>query len=59
MEAFGQFQSPVKLTTRTHTGTQWIGGWVCPRDGLDGLENKSVVSVGNRVYISSDVQPET
>ena len=58
MEVFGQLHSPAELSTRTYIGTQWIRGWVGPKDRLDSLENKSPASTGNRGYISSDVQPE-
>ena len=38
MEISGHLQAPADLPLRKNLGTHWIGGWVGPRDGLNGQE---------------------
>ena len=35
----GQRQAPTALTPQERPGTNYIGSWVGPRDGLDGCRN--------------------
>jgi hypothetical protein len=36
-------------------GTHWIGGWVGPRIGLDGVENRNIWQYGVHFIISLGV----
>jgi len=38
MEISGNFQASTDLSLRKNLGAHWVGGWVGPRDGLNGLE---------------------
>jgi hypothetical protein len=41
MEVSGQFQAPAALPSEERTpGTQWIGGCVGPRTGLDDVKKR-------------------
>jgi hypothetical protein len=44
MEVGGQLHASATLPAVKNIGTHWIGGWVGPRAGLDGLEKRKCVS---------------
>jgi hypothetical protein len=43
MEVSGQLHAPTRFIIKGEApGTQWTGGWVGPRDGLDVVEKKKM-----------------
>jgi hypothetical protein len=46
MEVSGQLHAPAALPPgETAPGTQWIGGWVGPRAGLDDVEKRKFLTL--------------
>jgi hypothetical protein len=41
----GQIHGPATLPPRKDPGTHWIGGWLGPRAGLDGVENRKFLTL--------------
>jgi hypothetical protein len=49
MEVCGQLHAPAPLPPgKSPPSTHWIGGWVAPRVGLDGVEKRKSFAAGNR-----------
>jgi hypothetical protein len=46
MEVSGQFHAPDALPPgKEPPGTQWIGGWLGPRSGLDEVERRKILQL--------------
>jgi hypothetical protein len=45
LEVSGQLHAPAALSLESAPGTNWIGGWVDPRAGLDDVEKWKFLTV--------------